>query len=217
MRHPDRNLRAIERSLERFGQQKPIVVDRAGIVRAGNGTLAAARSLGWTEILVRWTELEGNEAAAYAIADNRAGELAEWDADRLPVALASLKSAGIELKDVGFSDREISRFAGRLREESASKRNPKLQAFIAAKKKSEDRFRDKSETNFWLCLVFQSCGQKREFLTQFPDTPIVYEQYLDGQAFASAVGIPLHQQAEAPFQSPLDQRLSERVLARTAE
>ena len=49
-RHPERNLEQIKASLRRFGQQKPIVVDAANVVRAGNGTLAAAKSLGWTTI-----------------------------------------------------------------------------------------------------------------------------------------------------------------------
>jgi len=39
--HGDRNLAAIRRSYERFGQQKPIVVDSAGQVVAGNGQLAS--------------------------------------------------------------------------------------------------------------------------------------------------------------------------------
>lgn len=46
-RHPTRNLAAIVESLKRFGQQRPILVDAAGIVRAGNGTLMAAKQLGY--------------------------------------------------------------------------------------------------------------------------------------------------------------------------
>ena len=52
--HDQRNLDAIKASLAKFGQRKPIVVQRQGmIVRAGNGTLAAAKALGWTEIAAR--------------------------------------------------------------------------------------------------------------------------------------------------------------------
>ena len=35
-KHDDRNIEAIVGSLRRFGQQKPIVVDVTGVVRAGN-------------------------------------------------------------------------------------------------------------------------------------------------------------------------------------
>ena len=43
--HSERNLQAIADSLDRFGQQKPIVITPDGTVVAGNGTLEAARSL----------------------------------------------------------------------------------------------------------------------------------------------------------------------------
>ena len=100
--HSRRNLEVICSSLKRFGQQKPIVVDAAGIVRAGNGTLAAAKSLGWSEINIVRTPLRGSEAAAYAIADNRAGEFATWDDAILTSALADA-----QIGDVGFTDKEL--------------------------------------------------------------------------------------------------------------
>src|SRR5450432_1700492 len=49
-RHGAKNLDAIVKSLRRFGQQKPIVVDSQGVVRAGNGQFAAAKILGWSHI-----------------------------------------------------------------------------------------------------------------------------------------------------------------------
>lgn len=94
-------------SLRRFGQQKPIVVDANGIIRAGNGTYEAARRLGWTEIAVTRTGLAGSEATAYAIADNRTAELAAWDEVGLAETLRSLQSEGIDLGDVGYTDDEV--------------------------------------------------------------------------------------------------------------
>lgn len=41
--HDERSIRAIKASLQRFGQQKPVVIDEAGVVIAGNGMLEAAR------------------------------------------------------------------------------------------------------------------------------------------------------------------------------
>jgi len=46
-KHNDRNIEAIIASLRRFGQQKPIVIDSTGVVRAGNGMLEAAKRIGW--------------------------------------------------------------------------------------------------------------------------------------------------------------------------
>lgn len=90
-RHTRQNLRAIERSLERFGQQKPIVIDHAGQIIAGHGTLAAAAALGWESVAVVRSDLQGHEAMAYAIADNRSAELAQWNNDILARQLAALQ------------------------------------------------------------------------------------------------------------------------------
>ncbi len=88
--HSQANVDAIAGSLRRFGQQKPIVVDNSGVVRAGNGTLAAARQLGWDDIQVVYTQLEGSEATAFAIADNRTAELADWNDEALAASLHGL-------------------------------------------------------------------------------------------------------------------------------
>jgi ParB-like chromosome segregation protein Spo0J len=108
-RHGEKNLDAIKASLSRFGQQKPIVVDADGIVRAGNGTLMAAKALGWPEVTIVRTSLKGAEATAYAIADNRTAELAEWDDDALAQTLAALQIQDEELaKATGFDDVDIA-------------------------------------------------------------------------------------------------------------
>ena len=106
-KHSRRNLDAIKASLRKFGQQKPIVVDAKGIVLAGNGTLTAAQELGWTEIQIVRTELAGVEATAFAIADNRTAELAEWEEDKLNAVLKSLQDEGVDLVDVGYSPEEF--------------------------------------------------------------------------------------------------------------
>jgi ParB-like chromosome segregation protein Spo0J len=101
-KHSGQNLAAIQASLKQFGQQRPILAMRDRTVIAGNGTLAAARALGWTEIEVKWTDLTGAEARAYAIADNRSAELAEWDLPALKDALQELDTGAFEMDATGF-------------------------------------------------------------------------------------------------------------------
>jgi len=106
--HDDRNIETIVASLKRFGQQKPIVVDVSGVVRAGNGTLEAAKRMGWEAIDTITTSLEGSEATAYAIADNRTAELAEWDDEALAATLEGLQLDDAELLEAaGFDDTEL--------------------------------------------------------------------------------------------------------------
>jgi DNA modification methylase len=107
-KHPERNLDTIVASLRRFGQQKPIVIDRNNIVRAGNGTLEAAKRLGWEKIGCVRTELNGADATAYAIADNRTAELAEWDDEILAATLNGLALEEGLLEAAGYDEEELA-------------------------------------------------------------------------------------------------------------
>lgn len=111
-KHDEDNLLSIERSLARFGQQKPIVVSQDDIVLAGNGTLAAAKRLGWATIGVVRSALSGDEAMAFAIADNRTAELARWDYEELAKQLQELDDSGYDTKNTGWSDEEINNLVG---------------------------------------------------------------------------------------------------------
>jgi hypothetical protein len=112
-KHDGANIDAIKASLTKFGQQKPIVVNEDGIVIAGNGTLRAAQALGWTHIDTVTTPLQGSDATAYAIADNRTAELAQWDDPALAETLAALQNEeGFDHLAAGFTDAEIEALIG---------------------------------------------------------------------------------------------------------
>ena len=108
--HPTRNLSAIRQSLLQFGQTKPIVLSRDGIVLAGNGTVLAARELGWDTLAAVRVPLDGEQARAYAIADNRAAELAEWDYEALAGLMKDLDHRDL----IGWSSEEIDDVLGAL-------------------------------------------------------------------------------------------------------
>lgn len=102
-KHSPRNIRAIADSLRNFGQQKPVVALQDGTIIAGNGTLDAAKVLGMSELAV--VVMEDEEAArAYAIADNRTAELAEWDIESLDAELKALAETKFSIEDVGFDE-----------------------------------------------------------------------------------------------------------------
>jgi site-specific DNA-methyltransferase (adenine-specific) len=102
-KHDAKNLKAIADSLQQFGQRKPIVVWGKTVV-AGNGTMAAARSLGWTEIeIVRVPDdWSSDQVKAYALADNRSAELAAWDEQVLASQLLELQEAEFDIQLLGF-------------------------------------------------------------------------------------------------------------------
>lgn len=134
--HGQRNLDTIKASLLRFGQQKPIVVGKKGIVVAGNGTLAAAVALGWTRIAVVVTDLDKADAVAFAIADNRTAELAEWDDGALAAILESLE--GDALEATGFNDADLEKLVRSLgQEKEAPEPKPELADELQKKWKVE--------------------------------------------------------------------------------
>jgi DNA modification methylase len=105
--HDEKNLASIKASLSRFGQRLPIVVQKQGmIVRAGNGRLLAARELGWTHMAAVVVDESEVEATAFAIADNRSAELAEWDDEALAKLLQALPDDAFAA--TGFSDGDLN-------------------------------------------------------------------------------------------------------------
>ena len=88
--HGEQDVNLLSASLARFGQQKPIVIDSAGVVIAGNGTLEAARRLGWKKVAVVRSDLAGVDRVGYAIADNRLAELSRWDQPALKSVLGAM-------------------------------------------------------------------------------------------------------------------------------
>lgn len=90
----DSSARLIQESLQRYGAARSIVIDEENRILAGNGTIEGAKALGLTKlkvveasgdeiIAVRRTGLSEDEKVGLAIADNRAAELSDWDAEML--------------------------------------------------------------------------------------------------------------------------------------
>lgn len=121
----DRNLAAIRASLQQFAAGRSIVLDADNVVRAGNGTVEAARELGFDEILVvepkagqivavKRSDWSATEAAGYGIADNRSAELATWDEQALAETLRALESEGMPIDATGFTEDELAKLIEKL-------------------------------------------------------------------------------------------------------
>lgn len=100
-RNPRRgDVEEISASLQRFGQQRPIVVDGEGRILAGNHTYRAALAIGWTHIAAIESDLPDDEAERYLVADNRTSDLGTYDNPALAAALAATP----DLEGTGYSD-----------------------------------------------------------------------------------------------------------------
>jgi ParB-like chromosome segregation protein Spo0J len=100
---------AVAKSLERFGQRKPIVARKDdGTIIAGNHTWQAAKKLGWSKIAVAFVGDDEITAKAYALADNRTAELGSYDEHALLELIGQIQAVVPEfVNDAGWSDDAI--------------------------------------------------------------------------------------------------------------
>lgn len=112
-KNPRKNAAAVKEvagSIKRFGFSSPIIVRRAdGVIIAGHTRYAAAQSLGLDKVLVRFMDLDPAQAKALALADNKLGEIADWDRDLLSEVLRELDEDAFDVSGLGFSDGELDR------------------------------------------------------------------------------------------------------------
>lgn len=99
-RDNDGAVEATANSIKEFGWQQPIVVDKDMVIIAGHTRLKAAKQLGLKHVPIVVADLSEEQAKAYRLADNKTGELADWDMGLLDDELAEI--ADIDMSDFGF-------------------------------------------------------------------------------------------------------------------
>lgn len=101
-RDNDNAVKATANSIEEFGWQQPIVVDRNYVIIVGHTRLKAAQKLGLKEVPITVANLTEEKANAYRLADNKTGELADWNMEMLQEELTQLDE--IDMASFGFDD-----------------------------------------------------------------------------------------------------------------
>jgi hypothetical protein len=74
---------------------------------AGHVRWKAAKKLGLTAVPAIQLSLTRAQREAFAVADNKTGEMADWDYDVLGEILKELPEEGIDLGSLGFSEAEL--------------------------------------------------------------------------------------------------------------
>lgn len=112
------DMELIRDSLRRYGQYRPIVVNRGSQtgrlneILAGNGTWEGAKAEGWEEIAATYVDVNDDVAARIVAVDNRSNDLASYD-DRL---LVEFLSSMDDLAGTGWSDEDLTKLAQDLEE-----------------------------------------------------------------------------------------------------
>src|SRR5947209_19360390 len=108
-KHSKKQIGQIARSIKEFGFLVPFIVDADLQVIAGHGRLLAGRQLGLLEVPTICLEhLTTEEAKAFAIADNRLGELSRWNTLLLGERLRELSPLNLKLDVTGFTIPKIN-------------------------------------------------------------------------------------------------------------
>lgn len=101
-RNNDGAVEATANSIKEFGWQQPIVVDKDNVIIVGHTRLRAAKRLGLKQVpIVVADNLSDDQVKAYRLADNKTGELADWDLAKLDIEIPDID---LDLTLFGFDD-----------------------------------------------------------------------------------------------------------------
>lgn len=109
-KHSRQQIRAIARSIEAFGFNAPILVDKNKQIVAGHGRFEAAKLLGIPEVpVICLDHLSDTQAKAYMLADNKLTDRSSWDDLQLAMQLKELSDLVLdfEIEAIGFELPEI--------------------------------------------------------------------------------------------------------------
>lgn len=101
--NPRRNEEAVKyvaKSISKFGFRNPILIDRDGVIVAGHTRYKAAMELGMEKVpCIVADDLTDEQIRAFRLADNKVGEIAQWDQELLNFELGEID---IDMTDFGF-------------------------------------------------------------------------------------------------------------------
>lgn len=94
-------IEAVANSIREFGFKVPIIVDGNNIIIAGHTRYKAAISLGLEEVpCIIANDLTPEQVKAFRLADNKVGEIATWDLEKLRLELEGID--GLDMSLFGF-------------------------------------------------------------------------------------------------------------------
>jgi hypothetical protein len=109
-KHGRAQIRAIARSIEAFGFNAPILVDKNNKIVAGHGRYEAAKLLGLDKVrIVSLSHLTETQARAYLLTDNKLTDRSTWDDNKLAIHLKELSDLVLDfdIEAIGFEPPEI--------------------------------------------------------------------------------------------------------------
>lgn len=126
-RNNNKAIEAVAKSIKEFGWQQPIVIDRNNIIVIGHTRYKAAIELGMNEVPCYIAEnLSDEQIRALRLADNKVGELADWNEDLLNGELSDIFN--LDMSDFGF-DLDFDEEEEELEESKPNERERTMDAY----------------------------------------------------------------------------------------
>lgn len=101
-RNNDNAVEPVAKSIKEFGFKVPIIIDKDNVIVAGHTRYKASQMLVLEEVpCIIADDLTEEQIKAFRLADNKVGELATWDLDKLNLELEDLD---IDMSDFGFEE-----------------------------------------------------------------------------------------------------------------
>lgn len=104
-RNPRDNEKAVDavaESIKEFGFNVPILIDKDNVIVAGHTRLKAAEKLGLEQVPCITLDMSEEDLREYRIIDNKTGELANWDYEKLVMELASIPEIDMEAFELNY-------------------------------------------------------------------------------------------------------------------
>lgn len=95
----------VANSIKEFGFKVPVVLDKNNVIITGHTRVKACEKLGIEEIpCIYANDLTEEQVKAFRLADNKVGEIADWDFDLLNNELDDIE---FDMSEFGFLDMDL--------------------------------------------------------------------------------------------------------------
>ena len=108
-RNNDKTIESLKRSIQEFGFNQPLVIDKKNVLITGHARYRALKELGEKKAPCIIADLDDKKAKAYRIADNKIHELTNWKEDEL---ILELRELGSGLMQDFFPDKNLDDWLG---------------------------------------------------------------------------------------------------------
>lgn len=158
-RNPRKNeaaVEAVKKSIQEYGFNVPIVIDKKKVIIAGHTRYKALLQLGWDVIPTIVLEIDEVKAKEYRIADNKTNEFASWDYENL---MPELRELDLDIMQTFFSDLDLSNMLNPVQMDFTPVTEEEIEEH---RETSDNRFNEISEAkvNSMVEVICPDCGHE---------------------------------------------------------